>query len=248
MKRTLLILLGLAVWPSVPGAQELTERQQQLAADHFRAGMSALQSERYDRAETEFRAAVKIDPLYDAAFYGLGQVYMATKRFPDAVRAYLDSREAFKAAVASEALGAAVSDRRLRDQIQALKDHVRSLERMSAPGLQVAIDRNRDRIRQLEVRRNRSGSGGSQPIPAGLSHALGSAYFRTNDLQSAEREYLEAVKVNPDFGEVHNNLAVVYMLTNRLQRAEEEIALAEKAGFAVNPQLKEDLKKRKMGR
>ena len=50
------------------------------------------------------RAAVAIDPLYDAAFYGLGQVYMATKRYDEALKAYLASREAFKAATAAEVL------------------------------------------------------------------------------------------------------------------------------------------------
>ena len=41
----------------------------------------------------------------------------------------------------------------------------------------------------------------------------------------------------------HNNLAVVYMQTGRLAEADAEIKAAEKTGFRVNPQLKEDLKK-----
>jgi hypothetical protein len=35
------------------------------------------------------------------------------------------------------------------------------------------------------------------------------------------------------------------MLTDRLDAAEDEVKLAEKAGFRVNPQLKEDLKNRR---
>ena len=54
--------------------------------------MSALAVEQYEKAEAEFQNAVEIDPLFDAAFYGLGQVYMATKRYGRAVRAYLTSR------------------------------------------------------------------------------------------------------------------------------------------------------------
>jgi Flp pilus assembly protein TadD len=75
--------------------------------------------------------------------------------------------------------------------------------------------------------------------------ALGSAYFRSQNLEAAEREYLEAIRVAPGFGEAHNNLAVVYMLTGRIQLAEREVTLAEQAGFKVNPKLKEDLKSRK---
>lgn len=74
----------------------------QSANDHFKSGMQALAAEQHDKAEAEFRVAVDIDPLYDAAFYGLGQVYMATKRYEQAVRAYLDSRKAFNDAVAAE--------------------------------------------------------------------------------------------------------------------------------------------------
>ena len=199
------------------------------------------------KAEAEFRNAAEIDPLFHPAFYGLGQVYMATKRYDQAVKAYLDSRESFKKGLAAEHYDAAAADRRKRDQLQALKEYGRTLERRSAaqqPGLAAAIERNREDVRQLEASLNRSKGGGPRPVPAGLSMALGSAYFRTRDLESAEREYLEAVKVDPKFGEAHNNLAVVYMLTGRLDLAEQEIALAEKAGFNVSPQLKDDVKKR----
>lgn len=217
------------------------------AHEHFRAGMSALATEQYDKAEAEFRNAVAIDPLHDAAFYGLGQVYMATKRYDQALRAYLDSRDAFKASIAADRFDAASVDRRLRDQLQVLKDYGRSLQRGSvtqSPTLAAAIDRNREQVRQLESRLNRSLADGPMPVPAGLSMALGSAYFRTRDLANAEREYLEAVKADPVFGEAHNNLAVVLMMTGRYDDAAREIDLAEKTGFQVSEKLKEDLKAR----
>jgi Flp pilus assembly protein TadD len=46
---------------------------------------------------------------------------------------------------------------------------------------------------------------------------------------------------------VHNNLAVVCMLTGRYDDAEKEIQLAEKNGFRVNQGLKDDVKARKAG-
>ena len=57
-----------------------------------------------------------------------------------------------------------------------------------------------------------------------------------------------AIEVNPKLGEAHNNLAVIYMQTGRLVEAEQSLKLAEKAGFRVNPQFKEDLKKKKAAR
>jgi Tfp pilus assembly protein PilF len=79
--------------------------------------------------------------------------------------------------------------------------------------------------------------------PAWISLALGSAYFRGGSIAEAEREYLETLKADPKLGEAHNNLAVVYLQTGRYPQAEGEVKAAEKAGFRVNPQLKEDVKK-----
>jgi hypothetical protein len=42
-------------------------------------------------------------------------------------------------------------------------------------------------------------------------------------------------------------LAVVYLETGRLADAERSVAAAEKAGFKVHPQLKQDIKDRKKG-
>lgn len=234
---TTLLLISLAIAPAL---------QVSPGHEHFKTGMVALAAEQYDKAETSFRAAVQADPLHDGAFYGLGQVYMATKRYPDAVKAYQDSRTAFQAAIAAEKYDAAATDRRIRDQLQALKDYDRELNRRppTASGVAAAIERNRENIRQLEGRLSRS-SGTTPPVPAGLSMALGSAYFRTQNVEAAEKEFLEAVKIEPRFGEAHNNLAVIYMITGRLDQAEQEVALAEKSGFKVNPKLKEDLKSRR---
>lgn len=229
-------------------AQQPTEEQHREAVKHFRVGMEALAAERYDEAEAAFRSAVRLDPRYDAAFYGLGQVYMATKRYEQALQAYLDSREAFKSAVAQEALDGVAADRRLRDQIQALRDYGRSLERATrtlSPNLGRAVERNSEQIAQLEGRLSRNRHGSTPPVPAGLSMALGSAYFRLNRLPEAEREYKAAVDVNPNFGEAHSNLAVVYLLTGRYDEAEKAIQSAEHAGFKVNPKLKEDVRKKK---
>lgn len=74
--------------------------------------------------------------------------------------------------------------------------------------------------------------------PAELWLALGSAYFRLNDVAAAERHYLAAVAAKPDLGEAHNNLAVICMLTGRLDDA---VRAVERAGFGVRPGLKAEL-------
>src|SRR5207249_701082 len=106
---------------------------------------------------------------------------------------------------------------------------------------QATILRLDTQIKQLQYQRHR-GAERPEGTPAWISLALGSAYFRTSAMPDAEREYREALKAEPNLGEAHNNLAVVCMLTGRYDEAEQEVAAAEKAGFRVNPQFKQDLK------
>jgi len=84
--------------------------------------------------------------------------------------------------------------------------------------------------------------------PAFVSLALGSAYFRAERMADAEREYKAAVDADSKAGEAHNNLAVVFMLTGRLDAAVKEVDLAEKSGFRVNPEFKKDLADRRKAR
>ena len=238
------VLICVASAPIVR-ADQLSERDQHAVTQHFKLGMQALLGEQYDTAEREFRAAVKIDPLYDAAFYGLGQVYMATRRFDSAVTAYIAARDAFRSATAAEALASVTSDRRLKDQIEALKDYERNLTRQTAaatnPAARGPIDRVRDQILQLETRMSRRAGTTPPPVPAGLSMALGSAYFRLDKLEDAEREYEAAIDVSPTLGEAHSNVAVVYLVTGRISEADAAVKAAEKTGFRVNPKLKDDI-------
>jgi Flp pilus assembly protein TadD len=71
---------------------------------------------------------------------------------------------------------------------------------------------------------------------------LGSAYFRLQQWAEAEREYKAAIATDPKSGEAYNNLAVVYLQTGRFKEADDAVKSAEKAGFNVHPQLKQDIK------
>src|SRR5204863_2815730 len=98
------------------------------------------------------------------------------------------------------------------------------------------------RLRDLENQRHAMGA--TFRPPAEVLLALGSAYFRNGETEAAEANWKAAVDVNAKYGEAHNNLAVIYMQTGRLNDAEQELKLAEKNGFNVNPQFKSDLKDR----
>jgi tetratricopeptide (TPR) repeat protein len=247
--RYLALLTLLAAGSLAPtSALAASDRDDQLAMQHYRAGKDALTHEQYDQAEQELKAAVKLDPLLVSAYHGLGQTMMATKRYPEAVDAFLAGRESWTRMQSNAAGQAMAMQRRLDDQIKALQDDVNTASRqVSGPGaqnIQAAITRNEDQIRTLQSLRKR-GAEGPLPTPHWLSLSLGSAYFRTGNLAEAEKEYRAALEEKPDLGEGHLNLGVVYMLTGRLDEAESEVKLAEKAGVRVPQGLKDDLQKRR---
>ncbi len=242
----LALVLSLAPRPAVAAATS-SERDARDAVKHYRAGQDALTHELYDQAEQEFKQAVKLDPLLVGAHHGLGQTMMATKRYPEAVDAFVAAREAFSRGQQLEASNAMTMQRRLDDQIKALQDDVAAAQRAARPDrldIQQAITRNQDQIKTLQSLRNRGGES-PLPTPHWLSLALGSAYFRTGNMAEAEKAYRAALEEKPDLGEGHLNLGVVCMLTGRLDEADAEVALAEKAGVRVPQGLKDELKKRR---
>jgi len=243
------ILLGALVFAPAVQAQSSDQKR---AVQHLRAGQEALQSERFDEAEREFKSAIDLDPLLELAHYGLGQTYMATRRYVEAVKAYLATRDAFNRAAADQITNKVEGDRRLDDQIRYLRDARRAVEsgrvRTSGVNVTTKLAEIDGQIRQLEGMRRRGDQGGTPQTPAYISIALGSAYFRTSAFTDAEREWRAALQADPKLGEAHNNLAVVLMLTGRLEEAEREVQLAEQSGHRVSEAFKADLKARKAGK
>ena len=229
-------------------AAPVSEQAHREALDHYRAGQALLLAENLAPAEQEFRIAIKLDPLLVLAHYSLGQVYMGMKQYPDAVKAFIACRQAHLDIAALQASDSVRTYQRYDEEIRELRDSVRTIRsgvlKLQQPELSILKLENR--INDLENSKRRASSIPGE-VPAELSLALGSAYFRSGALVDAQREYAAALKVNPRFGEAHNNLAVVLMLQGSLPEAGEHLKSAEKAGFQVNPQFKADLEKRLKG-
>lgn len=241
------LLIAVAGTPQSPPTREqrdvpLTSTREHLdAMRHLRLGEDSMRVERWDSAAAEFQEAIRLEPSLEMAHYRLGQVYMETRRYPNAVRAFLGCGDAFLISNRQRALGDLRTQRALDEQIQAIQDQETAVGTGHGSilnGGKFALDRQIADLRALQ-RQSTSVSA----IPAWISLALGSAYFRSGSMADAEREYLAALKSDPKLGEAHNNLAVVYLLTGRPAKAAVEIEAAEANGFRVNPQLKIDLKK-----
>lgn len=61
------------------------------AADYYNRGQSAYLADDYDLAIADFQEALRLDPRYADAYYGLGLAYEATNRTQLALDAYLSA-------------------------------------------------------------------------------------------------------------------------------------------------------------
>lgn len=248
----LLAIACVAVATLAAGATRAqTPDQKQRAQIHYRLGWDALRAENWAEAEREFRKALEFHPRFNLAYYGLGKSYMAMKNFPSAVAAFTSCRDLYGQQASTELTNQLARNQRREEQLFELRQLVRDY---AAAGQSVQRQVRQDRtvqqlqemILELERQRQRGSTMGTDmEVPAFVSLALGSAHFRAGSMSDAEREYLAAISTKPDLGEAHNNLAVVYLETGRIDLAEREVKLAEKAGFRVHPQLKEDIRARK---
>jgi Flp pilus assembly protein TadD len=230
------------------GAQPLqrTDPSIERAQTHYRLGWEALRSEDWAPAVKEFQQAIELHPKFTLAYYGLGKAFMGLRRYSDAASAYETCRDLFMAKAGEKFSGQFDATRSRQDRLMELHDL--SSQYSKGPQTQQTQDAQRQIQNAIQRTQEATDRGLNLNIeasaPAFVSVALGSAYFRARRMADAEREYKTAIDAEPKAGEAHNNLAVIYMLTERLAESAREVSLAEKAGFRVNPDFKKDLAER----
>jgi tetratricopeptide (TPR) repeat protein len=242
--RDLLLAVSVASVAIPASAQKIADPQSRREAINFyRTGQEFFSSEKFERAADEFAKATDKDPLFTLAHYQAGQSYMNLKRYASAIKAFKSCLEASRALYSLSESNRFAVEKQREDDIHEMRETVKALQQS---GHQLLAVRAEQHLADLETQRTSMNSGYRPPAEVLLS--LGSAHFRNGEPDAAEAEWKAAIEVNPKLGEAHNNLAVIYMTSGRFKDADAEVKAAEKTGFRVNPQFKEDLKKAAAGR
>ena len=225
-------------------AQLLNARER--AQPSYDAGLAHMQNESFDAAVDSFRGAIIIDPSFEMAHYMLGRVQLMLRQYPAATNSLVKARDLFAAQANEHFDTKADQQRRRRELINEMTNEISRLQQArQTPQVQERIRQYTERRRQIQDADRESGLTPQQAVPAFVWLSLGSAYFRSGKLGDAEQAYLSAIATDSKMGEAHNNLAVVYMETGRLDQAEKSLKAAEKAGMRVSPALKDEIAKRK---
>jgi tetratricopeptide (TPR) repeat protein len=212
---------------------------------YYRSGQELLAAEQFEKAADAFQSAIKHDSLLTDAHYGLGQSFMGLQRYASAIQAFNGCIEAARELHQLRQKDRTATERAIDEEIRELKDSVRRVSsgqlRVGQP--QLKVTQLEQRIQELE--RSRSSLSPNFEVPATVLLSLGSAHFRNGDRSAAEEYWTNAVKVNTRLGEAWNNLAVIHLGAGRKKEAEDAVKNAERAGFRVNPRLKEDVRSMK---
>jgi len=252
MRSRMLIVLAAFTFPAVAAAQTAprsVSREARAANAAYQRGWDAMRAEQWAEAVTEFQHAIDAVPSFELAYYGLGRARMGQHEFAKAIDAYIECRSRFLHAGGEQFAHDMDARRRIEDRMlqyqTALNQARTSGNGRGTQSQQLYIRELQTTLNELQQARDRSINVSlDATVPFYVSMALGAAYFRSNRFADAEREYKAALDANSDSGETHNNLAVLYLMTNRPMDAASEIKLAEQTGFKVNPQLKADVKSR----
>jgi tetratricopeptide (TPR) repeat protein len=247
-----LVLVSGALLLQSPAARTTLSPDLQRAQQHDRAGWSRVDAKDFDGAVREFDAALQISAEYADALHGLGKSRMALKQYDAAARALERCRDSYARAGTQDAEHRLLANRARENQLATLRRRLAELEGPSTPGTtgrggapagsSEVLD-VKQQIREIQADREPGPvTGKPTPVPAFVSLALGSAYFRLDRLADAEREFRTAIAVQPTFGEAHSNLALVCLLTGRAAEAQAHVRLAEEAKFQVNPELKRQIR------
>jgi len=235
----LLCVVIIAIVATLSPALAQTPGDRQKARIASKAGWDYMRAEAFEKAVAAFQQSIELDPTFEMSFYGLGRAHLALKQYVSATSALTRCRDLYVAQVGRQFTSQQEAQRYRQDRITELDDLIRQLQ--SAPPTLATQDQLRqvqEQKRQIQEFITRGNSMTiTSGVPAWVSLSLGSALFRSGKLADAETEYKEAVSADPRSGEAHNNLAVVYLETERFNEALASINAAKKTGFKVNPEL-----------
>ena len=218
--------------------------QGERARKHYLSAWGHMRAEEFQQAADEFHSAIELNPKFALAYFGLGRAYQNLHRYVDAVQALSTSRDLYQAQASAKFNSQMEADRYRQDRLTELQD----MRTQIGKGPQ--NDRTQNQMRQVDdaIRQtNEEKSRGlnlaiEEPVPSFVSLSLGSALFRAERYSEAEIAYRAAIKADEKAGEAHNNLAVLYLTQSRYADAMIEVKAAEKTGFRVNPELKDEIR------
>jgi len=221
------------------------------ADSRFLKGKKYFNEKKYPKAQKEFLNCLAIMPEHDEAHYYLAFIHYHQQEFPKAM-------DHIKQAKHHNQLLSKVRLRLNKDVNRDLLTQKSEMEerkqelwdqyyKTSDQQLKVTLRRT---ILELERQLNEIHKKLSEkqetkhqiPAPYHLLH--GNIAFQQKDFKAAYSQYMNALRVDPDYGDAYNNLANLYFTTGQFKGALQSLQIAESKGLEINKKFKADIEKK----
>ncbi len=221
-----------------------------MANKSFLKGKGYFLKENYKQSEKELKKCIETMPEHVEAHFYLSQLLYKKADFQKALEHIEKAKTYYK--LMSDLYEYAYQQRifQLREQVDIINSNIENLQN------KLSNATNPDTARSLEgqitsldqqigIIRSKLTDfvPPTESIPSDYFYFHGNILFKLNKLQEAFREYLEAIKINPQHGNAYNNLANLYHMGKEYQKALDCLNQAEANGAEINPKLKKAILK-----
>lgn len=219
-----------------------------VANSFFIKGKELFMEEKFNKAEKEFLKCLEKMPEHaDAAFY-LAQIRYSRDDLNKALDDIRQAKENYHYIAKMKLNMQQQLLLKLQKEKEDLQEYIMALREALAAAsdprerekIQNQIDKRQNRISIIDnrMREPHPELEKEEQIPADYFYFHGNILFKLKNYQEAFGQYQKAIAADPAHGNAYNNLANLYYMARRYEKALEYLEKAEKNGVEVNPDLK----------
>lgn len=215
---------------------ENTFQKFKLAKRMFEKGQDCFLKEKYEKAEEALNDCLHNFPTYSQADYFLAQICYKKGDFDKA----LDHINKAKANYKFMADLLVASQQKYFDELRTTKQELQNL--LLTLTNKFDFERTRREIDAINSRLN-------EPLPlvaeisADYFYFTGNIFMKLKKFNDAHAQYSEAIRLNPKHGNASNNLASLYFMIKKYQKALDYLNQAEANGIKINQEFKKAILK-----
>lgn len=226
-----------------------------IAKGLYQKGEQLFKKGNYNKAEKTFNECLDKFPKYANADYFLGRIYYQQKDYLRALEHMEKAKENYQFIADLGVSTQLEYMEKLRQQKHQVEEDIRTLKQQMTGGSSSSRTNPRantqaeSQIASLEKTRDMINDRLRAPVPekaeppADFFYVHGNILFKLKKYKEAFDQYHEAVRINPGHGNAYVNLANMYFMAKKYQKALFYLEKAESCGAAVNPEFRKALYK-----
>ena len=216
-----------------------------MANKDFLKGKEYFLKGNYKKSEKELKKCIEAMPEHVKAHFYLSQILYKKEDFQKALEHIEKAQTNYEFMADLFAYAYQQYMAQLREQRDTIDSQISGLQdKLSKTTNPNTILQLKNQITPLESKKGLIRSKLTEPvppsgsIPADYFYFHGNILFKLNQYQEAFKEYLEAIKINPQHGNACNNLANLYFMGKEYQKALDCLNQAEANGVEISLKLK----------